>query len=326
MGKNHSAFAASCVLSTAELSLMKNWPRLEEAEQRWGEMVVWKTTDPRVCWNIETAEVGGSLKESVWINELLAGCFQGNKGKGGNFSVLDQCAEMSCTELKAGSSVATQPGWGEQGHCSAQKLNFMGKKTSGAIQSSGSCPCPTVLPSEITPCRAPHPSGWAVAITQKQTPVTPAKASSESTEEILPWCFWTMGTVLSLVSEVLGHPPSSDSPEGFCSQWAIPPAIPAGMIPPQSLKPPWDGWDEEALRLVNLRCEENSISPCSDGRGGKWGAFPGAGVTQQQSCASLHLCSNWRAVSLSLPWFMLCYKALQGPQLNHQLNKVMLGA
>lgn len=31
--KNHSAFAASRVLSAAELSLMKNWPGLEEAEQ-----------------------------------------------------------------------------------------------------------------------------------------------------------------------------------------------------------------------------------------------------------------------------------------------------
>lgn len=32
-GKSHSAFAATSVLSTAELSLMKNWPRLKEAEK-----------------------------------------------------------------------------------------------------------------------------------------------------------------------------------------------------------------------------------------------------------------------------------------------------
>lgn len=46
-GKSCSAFAATCVLSTAELSLMKNWARLEEAEQKMRkEMVVQKTTDP----------------------------------------------------------------------------------------------------------------------------------------------------------------------------------------------------------------------------------------------------------------------------------------
>lgn len=63
---NHSAFGASRVLSVAELSLMKDWPRLEEAEQemrrKWWKCG--KTTDPCVSWNIETAEVGGSLKES----------------------------------------------------------------------------------------------------------------------------------------------------------------------------------------------------------------------------------------------------------------------
>jgi len=32
-GKSHSAFAATRVLSTAELYLMKNWSRLEEAER-----------------------------------------------------------------------------------------------------------------------------------------------------------------------------------------------------------------------------------------------------------------------------------------------------